>query len=247
MRPQLLINHLGILQPYLSLKCRTLKDLQILNCVAKILELVVPLIENPGDLFLSSLEEDAIKILVLKPDRLIISSCVALLAAVINVTKNYKLICDVFRRFYTLFVNQYMDLKTNVDKLACAYMQRTIFSIGSLVRYFDLTNRDIVQNLLPDTLKEELFEMFMYFLLNRKNDTNLQLTVLRALGRICIRYPELMLSERLKEYYLSILKENHDPVRLKIEVLQNFELYLTEEENRLLKQDQECKFDDAIL
>lgn len=53
-RPQLLVNHAITLQPYLSLKCQTQGDYQIISSVAHTLELVVPLMEHPSETFFST-------------------------------------------------------------------------------------------------------------------------------------------------------------------------------------------------
>ena len=67
-RPQLLINHVQTLQPYLNIKCFTQGDYQIISNVARTLELVVPLIEHPSQIFLSQLEEASVK-LILQHDK----------------------------------------------------------------------------------------------------------------------------------------------------------------------------------
>ena len=67
-RPQLLIHHVQTLQPYLNIKCFTQGDYQIISNVARTLELVVPLIEHPSQIFLSQLEEASVK-LILQHDK----------------------------------------------------------------------------------------------------------------------------------------------------------------------------------
>lgn len=71
--------------------------------MAQTLELVVPLIEHPSEIFLSQLEEDAVK-LIMKHDQTVILSCISCLGSVVNnVTKNYKLITDCFGIYYSKF------------------------------------------------------------------------------------------------------------------------------------------------
>ena len=48
---KLLVNHLHTLQPYLNVKCQTQGDYQIISNVARTLELTVPLIEHPSEIF----------------------------------------------------------------------------------------------------------------------------------------------------------------------------------------------------
>merc|ERR1719471_2713272 len=65
-RPQLLVNHVQTLQPYLNVKCQTQGDYQIISNVARTLELTVPLIEHPSEIFLSQLEEASVKLILLQ-------------------------------------------------------------------------------------------------------------------------------------------------------------------------------------
>lgn len=67
--------------------------------IANILELVVPLLVNPSESFLSQLEEDCVKLLF-RTDKAVIDACLGCLGAVVNkLTRNYRLIRDVFRRY----------------------------------------------------------------------------------------------------------------------------------------------------
>lgn len=76
---------------------------QIMSTVASTLELVVPLMEHPSEVFLAQLEEDAVK-LILQRGQLVIASCIACLAAIVNnLTHNYKLIRDVFQKYHSKY------------------------------------------------------------------------------------------------------------------------------------------------
>jgi len=82
---------------------QTQGDYQIISCVARTLELVVPLIEHPSEIFLSQLEEDAVK-LIMKHDQTVILSCISCLGSVVNnVTRNFKLIRDCFGIYYSKY------------------------------------------------------------------------------------------------------------------------------------------------
>ena len=60
---------------------------QIISNVALTLELAVPLIRHPSEVFLSQLEEDAVK-LIMQHDKKVVSACLSLLGSVVNnVTK----------------------------------------------------------------------------------------------------------------------------------------------------------------
>nr|CAD7197517.1 unnamed protein product [Timema douglasi] len=114
-RPQLLVNHAITLQPYLSLKCQTQGDYQIISSVARTLELVVPLMEHPSETFLAQLEEDSVK-LILQHDRTVVASCLSCLGSVVNnVTRNFKLIRDCFKKYYGAKLSKQENLKEMGD------------------------------------------------------------------------------------------------------------------------------------
>lgn len=81
----------------------------------------------------------------------------------------------------------------------------------------------------------------MIFFLNLE-DKNIQVNTLMAIGCICVRHYDFMLEDYLKTFYHSMLKDPNSPLEMKIEVLKNIEMYLSEEDTRMIKQDQECKF-----
>lgn len=151
-RPQLLINHAITLQPYLSLKCQSAGDIQIISSVARMLELVVPLMEHPSESFLAQLEEDSMK-LILQHDRPIVSSCISCLGSVVNnVTRNFKLIRDCFKKYYG-YLTQYKTLLEEEgreganDKKARMYFRRALFTVGLLLRHFDFKDADVIGDL----------------------------------------------------------------------------------------------------
>lgn len=79
---------------------QTASDQQIISCVASTLELVVPLMEHPSEPFLAQLEEDSVK-LILQHGQIVIASCLSCLGSIVNnVTKNFKLIRDVFQKYH---------------------------------------------------------------------------------------------------------------------------------------------------
>lgn len=78
-------------------------------------------------------------------------------------------------------------------------------------------------------------------------DMNLRYYALQALGFVCIRHYELMMGNRLKHLYHSMLLEPATNTRLRIQTLQNIETYLQEEEVRMIKQDQECELHVAYV
>lgn len=67
---------------------------------------------------------------------------------------------------------------------------------------------------------------------------DLQLFSLQAVGNLCIRHYDFMLGDELKRVYQGLLTSSAE-IKLKSQALFNIQLYLTEEELRMIKQDQE--------
>lgn len=65
---------------------------------------------------------------------------------------------------------------------------------------------------------------------------------LKALGSVCVRHYEFMLRPELKEFYHQLLTSDLAPIEMKADVLRNIEMYLQEEEQRMIRQDKECKY-----
>ncbi|KAL1493055.1 hypothetical protein ABEB36_011194 [Hypothenemus hampei] len=242
-RPQLLINHASTLQPYLGLKCHTEGDRKIVSCVARMLELVVPLMEHPSDSFLAQLEEDAMK-LILQHNRPIVSSCLSCLGSIINkVTHNFQLIRDSFKRFNKMLMEFRISLETyNLDfqknNKNRIQLRRALFVVGLLLRHFDFTNPEVLGDLPHDT-KDQVYETLMYFI--HQNDVDIQVNTLKALGNICIRHHKFMLQPELKEFYHRQLVNEDAPLQMKVDVLLNIENYLIEEDYRMMQHDLEWK------
>lgn len=150
-RPQLLVEHVQTLQPYLSVTCRTQGDYQIIYDVARTLELVVPLIRHPSEIFLAQLEEDSIK-LILQHDKKVISACVSCLGSVVNeVTKNYKLVRDCFQKYYTQMVQYRSVYENNTDDprlpAATPRFRRALYTVGLLLKHFDFSKEELYEGL----------------------------------------------------------------------------------------------------
>ena len=153
-RPQLLVEHVQTLQPYLSISCKTKSDYQIVSDVARTLELTVPLIKHPSEIFLAQLEEDAVK-LILQHDKKVVSACLSCLGSVVNeVTKNFKLIRDCFDNYFTKITVRYKkahEKDKNDPRLAeranMTTFRRALFTVGLLLRYFDFSREELYQGL----------------------------------------------------------------------------------------------------
>merc|ERR1712241_533208 len=215
---------------------------------ARTLELVVPLIEHPSEIFLSQLEEASIKLIILH-DKTVVAACLSCLGSVVNeVTKNFTLIRDCFKKYFG-HLNSFKKVheKDPTDpRLAKAtpFFRRSLFTVGLLLRHFDFTQEELYTGLeWGSETKMAVFEAIYYFMDHDSYD--IQNATLQALGFICIRHYDLMMDERLKQRYISILVSryhNSGPAtQQKITVLQNIETYLVEEEVRMIAQDKKWK------
>jgi len=243
-RPQLLVNHVQTLQPYLNVKCQTQGDYQIISNVARTLELTVPLIEHPSEIFLSQLEEASVKLILLH-DKTVVSACLSCLGSVVNnVTKNYTLIRDCFKKYFG-HLNSFKKVheKDPSDPRlgkATPFFRRSLFTVGLLLRHFDFTLEDLYTGLeWGSETKMAVFEAIYYFMDHESPD--IQNATLQALGSICIRHYDLMMDDRLKQRYISILTSHQHATHHKIQVLNNIETYLIEEEVRMMQLDKKWK------
>lgn len=239
-RPQLMVHHATVLQPYLSLKCKTQGDYLIISCVAKTLELVVPLIEHPSEMFLARLEEDSVK-LMMQQDPSVVLSCVSCLGSIVNnVTRNFSLIRDCLKK-YLGFLTTYKNGMENGTATPEFHLRtrpmfrRSLFVVGLLLRFFDFTDPEVIGD-LPPAIKDDVYQTFLFFL---HNDKDSQHYTLKAVGSVCIRHYELMLQTELKGLYRTYLSDIEAPLQMKIQVLNNIENYLQEEERKMIKQDLE--------
>ncbi|XP_037089457.1 nipped-B-like protein [Pollicipes pollicipes] len=239
-RPQLLVPHAITLQPYLAVRCQTRGDYQIISHVARTLELVVPLIEHPSDTFLAELEEDSVK-LILQHDKTVVASCLACLGSIVNrVTKNFGLIRDCFRKYYShlksyKLMHEQQPNNPTLEKHK-PYFRRALFTVGLLLRYFDFGDEQVRKG-LNDDIVDEVLETLLYFVNQPAPD--MQMFTLQALGFIVIRHYDMMLRERVKQLYHGFLQDPDGNKQLKAQVLINLETYLVEEERRMVQQDEE--------
>lgn len=242
-RPQLLIDHAITIQPYLSLRCHTKENFNVISYAAKILELVVPLIENASESFLANLESDSVKLVVTQRPNMITSSCITCLSSIVNnVTKNFKLVRDCFSQFYKYLTNfrDYHEKTPEPDpKVVKAFKDRfkkAVLVVGLLLRHFNFTDENIIGDTLPPNIKDQVIDILLYFLQHRAEYRSF---ILKALGNICIRHYELMLTPELKAMYQEVLRDPYADTQIKRQVLNNIEIYLSEEEKRMIQQDLE--------
>ncbi|XP_064901030.1 nipped-B-like protein isoform X4 [Columba livia] len=241
-RPQLMIKHAMTMQPYLTTKCSTQNDFMVICNVAKILELVVPLMEHPSETFLATIEEDLMK-LIIKYGMTVVQHCVSCLGAVVNkVTQNYKFVWACFNRYYgalsKLKSQHQEDPNSTILTANKPALLRSLFTVGALCRHFDFDQEDFKGNSKVN-IKDKVLELLMYF--TKHSDEEVQTKAIIGLGFAFIQHPSLMFEQEVKTLYNSILSDKNCSVNLKIQVLKNLQTYLQEEDTRMQQADRDWK------
>ncbi|XP_075267864.1 nipped-B-like protein isoform X3 [Opisthocomus hoazin] len=241
-RPQLMVKHAMTMQPYLTTKCSTQNDFMVICNVAKILELVVPLMEHPSETFLATIEEDLMK-LIIKYGMTVVQHCVSCLGAVVNkVTQNYKFVWACFNRYYgalsKLKSQHQEDPNSTIVTANKPALLRSLFTVGALCRHFDFDQEDFKGNSKVN-IKDKVLELLMYF--TKHSDEEVQTKAIIGLGFAFIQHPSLMFEQEVKTLYNSILSDRNCSVNLKIQVLKNLQTYLQEEDTRMQQADRDWK------
>uniref|UniRef100_A0A4W5LZC5 Nipped-B protein n=1 Tax=Hucho hucho TaxID=62062 RepID=A0A4W5LZC5_9TELE len=265
-RSQLMVKHAMTIQPYLTTKCNTQSDFMVICNVAKILELVIPLMEHPSETFLTTIEEDLMK-LIIKYGMTVVQHCVSCLGAVVNrVTRNYKFVWACFNRYYgalTKLKTQHSEDSNNpvlaANKPA---LLRSLFTVGALCRHFDFDEEEF-KGPTKVVIKEKVMELLLYFTKHEDEEVQtkaiiglgkahltlpqtmllifLFLPILHSPGFQFIQYPGLMFMQDVMSLYNGILSDRKSSVNLKIQVLKNLQTYLQEEDSRMQEADQQWK------
>ncbi len=120
--------------------------------MARTLELAVPLIKHPSEIFLAQLEEDSVKLILLH-DKKVISACLSCLGSIVNeVTKNFKLIRDCFLKYYAHMTRYRTVYEENPKdpRLAGKTMhsfRRAMYTVSLLLKHFDFTQEELYSGL----------------------------------------------------------------------------------------------------
>ncbi|XP_046372301.1 nipped-B-like protein isoform X3 [Haliotis rufescens] len=240
-KPDLMVSHATTLQPYLDIKCSTQGDYLVLHYVARILELVVPLMDHPSETFLAQLEEDMMK-LVLKHGMMVLQSCVSCLGAVVNnVSHNYQLVKDCFQKFFGVLTKLMADHRDDPHnptlKSRRPTLLRSLYTVGLLCKHFDFDSPDMGETKV--NVKERVFNVLLYFMYHEDEDVTHK--ALTALGFMVSRHYEFMLGKTMRDLYYRFLTGEDEPVKLRCQVLRNLQNYLIEEEFRMEKADAEWR------
>uniref|UniRef100_A0A182VUI9 Nipped-B protein n=1 Tax=Anopheles minimus TaxID=112268 RepID=A0A182VUI9_9DIPT len=253
-QPQLLVNHAISLEPYLNMRCQNQIISKFISSIAEILEQVVPLMDHPSEVFLADLESH-LMMLIVTQSRTIVLSCVSCLSTVVNkITKNYKLIRDCFSKLY------YKGLVSIKDKLATdtsipieqyfrPQFRRSIFTVGLIMRYFDFRLPEVYGapkigedsssqgSTLPANICEDVFATLAFFL--SCDHSEICKEALTSMGNFCVKNYEYLMKVELRDYYIYLLTQDKVLTDMKITVLKNILMYLTEAENQMVRNDKE--------
>nr|XP_033475411.1 nipped-B-like protein A isoform X2 [Epinephelus lanceolatus] len=241
-RAQLMVKHAMTMQPYLTTKCNTANDFMVICNVAKILELVVPLMEHPSETFLATIEEDLMK-LIIKYGMTVVQHCVSCLGAVVNkVTHNYKFVWACFNRFYgalnKLKVQHQEDPNSTTLVANKPFLLRSLFTVGALARHFDFDLEEF-KGTNKVVIKEKVLELLIYF--TKHEDEEVKTKAIIGLGFLVIMHPSQMFMPEVKSLYNGILADSASSINLKIQILKNLQTYLQEEDTRMQEADREWK------
>ncbi|KAJ8040860.1 Nipped-B-like protein [Holothuria leucospilota] len=249
-KPELMVTHATTLQPYLSTKCSTPGDLLVVYNTARILELVVPLMDHPSEVFLANLEEDMMR-LIIKHGQMVVQSCVSCLGAIVNqVTKNYKLVRDCFQKYYGVLAKYQKEHERDPTNQVLVNnkptLRRALFTVGLFCKHFDfdagLKNAKVqcISSQQSQMLvSERVRDVLLYFC--GHEDEDIKLKALNGIGFLCNRYADFQLTQSIKSLYYSILEDPEPCIPLLTMVLRNLQLYLSEEDEKMRKADAEWK------
>uniref|UniRef100_A0A672MA55 Nipped-B protein n=1 Tax=Sinocyclocheilus grahami TaxID=75366 RepID=A0A672MA55_SINGR len=210
-RAQLMVKHAMTMQPYLTTKCSSQSDFMVICNIAKILELVVPLMDHPSESFLTTIEEDLMK-LILKYGMTVVQYCVSCLGAIVNkVTHNYKFVWACFNRYYGALTKLKLQHQEGTNSMALAATKVVI--------------------------KEKVLESLLYF--TNHEDEEVRCKAIIGLGFLFIMHPSQMFIPEVKSLYNGLLSDKRCSITLKIQVLKNLQMYLQEEDSRMQVADRE--------
>ncbi|XP_062705651.1 nipped-B protein-like isoform X2 [Aedes albopictus] len=247
-QPQLLVNHAMTLEPYLNIRCQNAINYKFISSVAEILEQVVPLMEHPSEIFLADLESH-LMMLIVTQSQAVVLSCVSCLSAVVNkITKNYTLIRDCFSKFYYKGLvsskeKLISDPSIPIEQLYRPQFRRSIYTVGLIMRYFDFKQPDVyggeddAQGALPANICEDVYSTLAFFL--SCSHSEICKETLLSMGNFCVKNYEYLTKQELRDYYNYLLTQDTVLTEMKIVVLKNILMYLTEEENKMVRNDKE--------
>lgn len=106
-------------------------------------------------------------------------------------------------------------------------------------------NFNPLEDNLPPTICTDVFDTFAFFF--NCDNIDIRRQTLIALGHFCVQNYEFLSKSELKEVYIYLLSQPGVQTDIKIQVLRNILMYLTEEEQIMVRRDKDCKYRKKIL
>lgn len=143
-----------------------------------------------------------------------------------------------FLRCYKPIINSrtQLQLKPNypVENIYRPQFRRGLFTVGLIFRFFDFKQPQVFGDGLgpedaglPPTICDDVFEHLMFFT-SLNNHNELRREALIALGHFCIKNFDYLTNSKLREMFCDILVSEKYDIHLKIIVLRNITMYLTD-------------------
>ncbi|KFD48385.1 LOW QUALITY PROTEIN: hypothetical protein M513_10737, partial [Trichuris suis] len=235
--PRLMVPYIETMQPYLSMHCTNVGENSVLNQVMKIVEMVVPLIEHPNIAFLKQIEE-ALSSLITKSIASVVQAAISCLAVIVPLTKDYSVVVDIFNKFRNILEKVQSQCDEESSTLPCPptfrpAILRALFTLGLVCRYFDIDSLLPVDNSTKSTWKDQVFRQLLFFACRDADDVRAR--AIAGLGSFCIGHPDCLLQKELTDFYLQVLTSTGSMGKFRVQVLRNLEMFLIEEEQKMLQ------------
>uniref|UniRef100_A0A1I7Z9A1 Nipped-B protein n=1 Tax=Steinernema glaseri TaxID=37863 RepID=A0A1I7Z9A1_9BILA len=262
--PKYLAKYVEILQPYLSVATGSNFDLTIVQQMVAMMENVVPLLDHPSDSFLSNLDKQLAE-LIKNSGMAIIRSAVKCSSVLYNRFKRVKpTTMDLFLtnlKWLNTAVVRSETTQYSVPERAYPVVKRYLYTVGLLSRFFDVddlvTDISTAREALCDMIFESnfkqpppakyqinpekekiflssVFNMLIFF--SRARDAKIRKTALDAIGNFTAEHSDFLERDEMKNMYMVLLRmEDPNYLELKIQTLQNLELFLEIEEEKSIR------------
>ena len=252
-RPELMVGHAETLMPYLAMDLKSKRDQLVLTRVVGILERAIPLMDHPGDSFLSSLEDGLLKLVKQGGLPIVQAAIPALAAVVLKQKRKMEPVWRAFLNYYNV-LNQIRNgleaEQSRLEEKSKGHAARSICVIGLLCRYFDFDADDRGRNgpqpvvepkedgdesLPPEKpWARRIYDLLMYFAWAAGMTRDISQRALTSLGHLCARHSEYLMELELKKRYIACLSGAVAAgPELSLLILDNLQLFLEEEEAKM--------------
>uniref|UniRef100_A0A914NP49 Nipped-B protein n=1 Tax=Meloidogyne incognita TaxID=6306 RepID=A0A914NP49_MELIC len=268
-RSELLIGHIEVFIPYLSISSSSPLQNQLLSKIIEMLQEIIPMMDsyNTSQTLIRQLDTRLSDIVKEGCTYLIDSaiSCMAEIQLKFLQNEEQPSICRLFIVSYKYLKKQKPELKfdersnnstSSTSKIPgdkVRILHHALYSIGSMCRYFDFDillknkQRDLFIDINPageSNEQEHIVRNSVFSILVSYYYSPLSQMALIALGQFSAGCPEVLRKEKLKIIYMFLLNtDNQKHLQMKVQVLKNIARFLSAEEQRALKRAAQVKLD----